>query len=174
MSYATRLNQRLQSNANQGFGYTNQNLGYANQGINYANQGINYENQGINYANNAIGKGNFYSNQGNAGLTQYDDNDLYGQSYQSMGYAYQPYNGVVNRQGFADYPDYSDISIVRAPEYGASSPCLDGGVNSLLGLLVVAGAAVGFYLTYTKLQSITKRGFNFNSVEHLLDMLWNG
>ena len=168
MSYATRLNQRLQSNANQGFGYTNQKLGYANQGI-------NYENQGINYANNAIGKGNLYSNQGHNGLTQYD-NDLYDQSYQSMGYGYQPYNtGVVNRQGFSDYPDYSDISIVRAPSRtSSSSSCLYGGVNPLLALIIVAGAALGFYVTYTKLQSINKRGFNFNSVEHLLDMLWNG
>ena len=75
------------------------------------------------------------------------------------------------------------MTIVRAPfrnaasspfRNGASSPCSDGGVNLMLGLIVLAGVSVGFFFTWTKLQNNTGRDLTYNSVGHLLDFIWKG
>ena len=75
----------------------------------------------------------------------------------------------------ADYPDYSDVTIVRAPfRNEGSSPCSNGGVNVMLGVIVLAG--VGLFFAWTKLQIMDNNGRDIarNSVGHLLDFVWKG
>ena len=191
MSYGTRINQNSQTNAQQDLGYSNQGIDYGNnrkgslyptrqQDLSYTSQNlVGTTNQGITYGNR---KGNLYLNRANNLLAQYDT-DSFDQTYQN-GYGYQPYSGSINRQGSADYPnysDYSDVTLVRSPSVGnvggGISPCSAKGlVNPLLGLLILG---IGFFLTWTnwtKLQAIKAEGryFSLNSVEHLLEFIWNG
>ena len=199
MSYGTRINQNIQTNAQQNLGYSNQGINYgktkkgnlyptrqydidsydAQQDLSYISNNVGTTNQGITYGNR---KGNLYLNRANNLLAQYDT-DSFDQTYQN-GYGYQPYSGSINRQGSADYPnysDYSDVTLVRSPSVGnvggGISPCAAKGlVNPLLGLLILG---IGFFLTWTnwtKLQAIKAEGryFSLNSVEHLLEFIWNG
>jgi len=190
MSYGTRINQNIQTN-------DQQNLGYSNQGIDYGNirkgslyptrqldlsQNVGTTNQGINNYGKNNRKGSFYKNRANNLLAQYDTDSYDEQTYQN-GYSYQPYYGTVNRQGSADYPnysDYSDVTLIRSPNLGGGnkSPCsgLGSVLNPLFGLLILG---MGFFLTWTnwtKLQALKAEGryFSLNSVEHLLEFIWNG
>ena len=139
-----------------------QNLGY-NQGQlgmnNGYKQGLNMYNQGIN--SNAYNQYGLYDQ--NIGYSNY------------AGYGYNPYGGV-DRLGYDDY-DYTyqpSASYAYAGGFGGQpGGCSVGGVSPLLGLLVIAGAGVGFYFLWEKVQSIGGRKQQVSFLE-FLDYVYNG
>ena len=133
-----------QLNYNQALG-----LGYGQQ-----NQ-LGYNRQGLNY------------NQGYNDL--YNDQNLMYSNYAGYGYT-NPY-GQVDRLGFNDY-DYN-YSPPVSYAYGGGGGCSVGGVSPLLGLIVLAGARVGFYFLWEKVQSIGGRQQQLSFIE-FLDFVYKG
>ena len=145
---------------NQAYG---QNLGY-NQGQgqfslgNGYKQGLNMYNQGLN--SNAYNQNGLYDQ--NIGYSNY------------AGYGYNQYGGV-DRIGFDDY-DYGygpSVSYAYGGYGRQPGGCTVGGVSPLLGLIVIAGAGVGFYFLWEKVQSIGRRNLQLSFLE-FLDYVYNG
>lgn len=137
--------QQSYNQANLGLGYGQQNLG-----LGYNRQGLNAYNQGYN---------DLYNDQ-NLGYSNY------------AGYGYSNPYGQVDRLGFNDY-DYNYSPSVSYAYGGGGGGCSVGGVSPLLGLIVLAGAGVGFYFLWEKVQSIGGRQQQLSFLE-FLDFVYTG
>ena len=144
-----------------------QNYLQANQG----QQSYNQANLGLGYGQNQLGF-NGYNRQG---LNAYNQgyNDLYDQNLGYSNYAGYGY-GNIDRQGFGfnDY-DYGYSPSVGYAYAGGGGGCSFGGVSPLLGLITLAGAGLGFYFIWNRLQAITGRQIQLNFLD-FLDFVYKG
>ena len=112
--------------------------------------------------------GNQFSQVGNqlgqmSGLGKADNLGL-----ASSGYGH---SGVGGQSGYGGYGGGGPVSIVSG--YGPSQQC-ESGINPLLALLTLAGAAVGFYFIYIRLTMSGGRKLQESYFENTLDMMWLG
>ena len=167
LGQGAQANQASLGLGGQGLGLTQaygQNIGY--------NQAYG-QNLGYNKGQGQLGLGNGYQQ----GLNMYNQNGLYDQNIGYSNYAGYGYNpsGGVDRLGFDDY-DYSygpSVSYAYGGYGRQPGGCTVGGVSPLLGLIVIAGAGVGFYFLWEKVQSIGRRNLQLNFLE-FLDYVYNG
>ena len=102
----------------------------------------------------------------------------YGQNYgQSYG---QNFYYDIDRMGlYEDYPGYDDVGgygDVQSP-----SPCSSKGINPFTAILMVAGAAVGFYFLYERIKDLpvvgntgSGTGNTGRSLMNTIDTIWTG
>lgn len=92
----------------------------------------------------------------------------------SSGYGHSGYGGG-GHSGYGGGGGYGGpVSVVSG--YGPSQQC-EQGINPLLALLTLAGAAVGFYFIYIKLTMSGRRSFQSDAggaLENIAEMLWIG
>ena len=80
--------------------------------------------------------------------------------------------GYGNAGAGSGYGGYGPISIVSG--YGAGNQQCETGINPLLALLTLAGAAVGFYFIYIRLTMSGGRKLKSSYVDDVADMMWLG
>ena len=88
------------------------------------------------------------------------------------------FGGGIGRQGYGNSGSgYGGGPVSFVSGYGPSTSC-ESGINPLLALLTLAGAAVGFYFIYIKLINSGGRQFGsfsfFESFEEIADKIWIG
>ena len=104
-----------------------------------------------------------------------ESQNLIGLTGSGYGGALGGYGGLggIGRTGYGGGSGYGpQVSYVSG--YGPNTQC-ESGINPLLALLTLAGAAVGFYFIYIKLTMSGGRKFGSKTIfEDVADMMWIG